>query len=130
MGPQVSKIQTPISLPLFLENYPPRDRDKAFILYFQHLLEALVEEVYKSCKVNLFTRKMAWESLPHRGTDLQTLFMAQTLKLFNQVMNSNLGFQQSSGSSATWECDLSKFRGGVGRTKIQYVIYHVQVIRM
>ena len=32
--------------------------------------------------------------------------MAEPLKLFSQVVNSNLGCQESSGSIAAWECDL------------------------
>ena len=122
MGPHVNKIQTPISLLLCPKNSPPRDIFKAFSPYFQHLPEALVEEVYEIMQSEFIYKKDGLRKFATPRNRLADPSYGSAIKTFQ----SNLGYQRSFGSSATWECDISC--DGVGRPETQYVIYHMLAI--
>ena len=76
--------------------------DKAFSLYFQHLLEALVEEAYEIMQSEFIYKKGGLGKLATLRDRLADPVHGSAIKTFlSQVMNSYLGFQQSSWSSAT-----------------------------
>ena len=95
--------------------------DKAFSLYFQHLLEALVEEVYKIMQSEFIYKKGGLGKLATLRDRLADPVHGSAIKTFELIdeLKSRL-------PTEFWV--MRNLRDGVKRPKILCVIYHMQVI--